>query len=150
MSLNLLDKLERESISLASFSKRAWAFFIDEILISVLFFVIYYEQFSLAQTYEAVMVLASNLLFQMIALKVIYHAFFIWYYGATVGMMLNKIICVNVDILDKPDLSASILRSVVRVFSESCFYLGFVWAFGNHERQTWQDKVAKTVVVNVS
>ena len=59
-----------------------------------------------------------------------------------------KIICIDVYLLDKPKFSVSLLRAIMRIVSENVFFLGFAWAFGNSLLQTWQDKIAKTVVVN--
>ena len=60
-----------------------------------------------------------------------------------------KIVCVDIDLLDKPGLLNSLTRSLVRIISENAFFLGFAWAFSNPLFQTWQDKAAKTVVINV-
>ncbi|MBE2984685.1 RDD family protein [Campylobacter sp. RM9344] len=146
----IIQKLERENISLASFARRIYAFCIDEVLISILFMVIYWDKFAQVTTYEETVLLASALVFQMVVLKIIYQTFFTWYYGASIGKIMMKIICIDVDVLDKPNLAASLSRAAMRVFGEMSFYLGFVWAFGNSARQTWHDKLAKTVVVNVA
>ena len=37
MNTDVVEKLERENISLASFSKRIYAYCVDEVLISILF-----------------------------------------------------------------------------------------------------------------
>ena len=87
---------------------------------------------------------------QFIGLKIIYQAFFTWYYGASLGKIAAKIICVDVGLLDKPSFGASLSRSVVRVISEICLYLGFAWALGNEARQTWHDLAAKTAVIDVA
>ena len=63
-------------------------------------------------------------------------------------MALTKTMCINVEILDKPNLTQSLVRAIFRIVSEACFYLGFAWALSNPARQTWQDKIAKTVVIN--
>lgn len=47
------------------------------------------------------------------------------------------------------NFSAALLRATVRILSEFLFYIGFVWALFDPYKQTWQDKVAKTLVVNV-
>ena len=60
-----------------------------------------------------------------------------------------KIVCVDIDLLDKPSLLNSLTRSLVRIIGENAFFLGFAWAFSNPLFQTWQDKAAKTVVINV-
>ena len=63
--------------------------------------------------------------------------------------MAFKIVCIDAQILDKPSFMASLSRAMMRVVGEVCFYLGFAWAFGNEARQTWHDKIARTVVVDV-
>ncbi|RUT51599.1 RDD family protein [Campylobacter fetus] len=149
MSENLLDKLDRENIEVASINKRLWAYCVDEILISLLFMLAYYNALAKASDdIEVLMLMISNMVFQIALLRVIYQTFFIWYYGATPGKMIFKIICIDTVMLSKPSLQASFLRAIVRVLSEWLFYLGFVWALSNQSRQTWHDKLAKTVVCN--
>jgi len=43
----------------------------------------------------------------------------------------------------------SLLRATVRIFSEMFFYFGFFWAFTNEFKQTWQDKIGRTIVIDV-
>ncbi|MGP1485346.1 MAG: RDD family protein [Campylobacter sp.] len=147
MSQKIIDNLENENIQLASFGKRALAWIVDKILLSVLFYVIYSDKFQ-DLPYEQVVFLASELLVEIVLLDLIYQTFFTWYYGATIGKILMKIVCVDVYLFDKPNLSASFVRAAVRIVSENAFFLGFFWAFSNPLFQTWQDKAAKTVVVN--
>lgn len=64
--------------------------------------------------------------------------------------MALKLACIEVSYLDKPNLGSSFLRAVMRNLSEWAFCLGFLWAFGNEARQTWHDKLAKTVVIDVA
>lgn len=149
MNETLLEKLDRERITLASFDKRVTAFLLDEILVSIIVFIAFWGKFSSVSTdFEQMVLIISSLSVHILLIKFIYHAFFVWYYGATPGKMIVKIRCIDAIMLCSPNLSNSILRSAVRIFSEIAFYLGFAWAFGNKERQTWQDKVAKTVVCN--
>lgn len=82
-------------------------------------------------------------------LKVLYQSFFVWMYGATPGKMVAKIRVMYVYDMDNPSLGYAAIRSVIRVFSESIFYLGFAWALMNPKRESWHDKAAKTLVVNV-
>ena len=149
MNTDVVEKLERENISLASFSKRIYAYCVDEVLISILFMAIYWDAFNTANTYEQVIALVSSLIWQLIVLKILYQTFFTWYYGASLGKMAFKIVCIDAQILDKPSFMASLSRAMMRVVGEACFYLGFAWAFGNEARQTWHDKIARTVVVDV-
>ena len=147
-SEKIIELLEHENITLSSINSRAWAYFVDEILVTFLFAFIYWDTFKLAQTPEATMNLVNSLVSQVILLKVLYHAFFIWYSGATVGKMLFKIKVISIDDFEKPLLFKSILRSFVRIASETIFYLGFLWALFNPTKQTWHDYAAGTLVVN--
>lgn len=143
----ITDKLQRESIELASLSRRALAFFIDDLIINVLFIVIYYPTLQpLFSDAQALINAISALVVQLLALKVLYHTFFIWRFGASIGKMACKIICIDATMLCTPSIWQAFLRACVRLLSEWCFYLGFAWAFGNSARQTWQDKLARTIV----
>ena len=146
--MQIVERLEKEEISLATFAKRIMAFSIDEIIVVFLFMTIYWETLSISTNFDDARNLVLNLFWQINLLKVIYHTFFVWYYGASPGQMITKTMCINVEILDKPNLTQSLVRAIFRIVSEACFYLGFAWALSNPARQTWQDKIAKTVVIN--
>lgn len=150
MNENILDRLERENIKLASFDKRLLAYFIDEIIIAVVFSVTYWNIVSIdTQDFLVALSQIKNFLIQIICIKVLYQTIFIWYYGATLGKIWTKIICIDATMLSKPNLTQSFLRAVMKVVSEALFYIGFIWFFENRERQTWQDKIAQTVVCDV-
>jgi uncharacterized RDD family membrane protein YckC len=145
----ILKKLQYERLTLATINRRSIAFFIDEMIISILFYIIYADSFAKAASLESVIELTNMLFFQVILLKIIYHTFFVWMYGATIGKIFLKIKVVSIDELDNPNLMSSFIRAVVRIVSEFLLYLGFLWAFFDKARQAWHDKAAKTVVVNV-
>ena len=149
MTQEILKKLHRERLTLASINKRSMAFFIDEMIISILFYIIYADSFAKAGSLESVIELTNILFLQVILLKIIYHTFFVWMYGATVGKIFLKIKVVSLDELDNPNLMSSFIRAVVRIVSEFLLYLGFLWAFFDKARQAWHDKAAKTVVIDV-
>lgn len=142
--------LNSKNIKLASINKRALAFLIDEFILGTLFIIIYWDAFSVATSYEQKVLLVSNLFTQFMALKIIYYTFFTWYYGASVGKIIFKITCVDIFSLKKPNFIASLSRAGVKAFGDLSFYIGFIWAFGNVARQTWQDRVSKTVVIDVA
>jgi len=149
LTQEILKKLHRERLTLASINKRSMAFFIDEMIISILFYIIYADSFAKAGSLESVIELTNILFLQVILLKIIYHTFFVWMYGATVGKIFLKIKVVSLDELDNPNLMSSFIRAVVRIVSEFLLYLGFLWAFFDKARQAWHDKAAKTVVIDV-
>ena len=144
----IIEKFERENITLAPFSKRFFAFFIDEILVSFLFVMIYIDSVENSQNIEDTINMINGLVIYVMILKVIYQTFFIWVYGATLGKIFMKIRAVSIDNLENPTIFYSLNRAIVRVISESIFYLGFVWAFMNPKRETWHDRAGKTLVVN--
>lgn len=139
---------DNHNFNIASISKRMVAFTIDELLLSVLFLITYSDYLSQATSQEMVMQLISKLVWQLIFIKVLYHTFFIWMYGATIGKLICKIRCVNEN-AEKPDFKAALMRALVRIVSESLLYVGFFWAYFNPLKQTWHDIVAKTLVVDV-
>ncbi|NOX15999.1 MAG: RDD family protein [Epsilonproteobacteria bacterium] len=144
----IIERFERENISLASIKRRALAYTIDEILISVLFLIIYFGKIPQDASYEETINLLNGLFSYIIFLKIIYQAFFVWAYGATPGKMLLKIRVISTVDLGNPNMIYSINRALIRIVSESLFYMGFLWAFTNPKRETWHDKVAKTLVVD--
>lgn len=150
MRENIIDRLERENIKLASFNKRLFAYCVDELIIAILFSIIYWNIVVIdTQDLLVAMNQIKNFLIQIICIKVLYHTLFIWYYGATLGKIWAKIICIDTTMLSKPNLAQAFVRAVMKLVGEALFYIGFIWFFENKERQTWQDKIARTVVCDV-
>ncbi len=149
MNEEIQRRLDRERLTLATINRRAVAFFLDEMIISILFYIIFADRFANAESMEVLIALINMLFLQVIILKVIYHTFFVWMYGATPGKMLLKIKIVSVEDFEKPSMMNAFIRAVVRIISEMMFYLGFLWAFFDSVNQAWHDKAAKTVVINV-
>ena len=99
---------------------------------------------------EAMMILIkTDLVMPLIVLKVAYHTFFVWYFGATIGKIVAKIRVIDVNSWNKVSLFSSFLRSVGRIFSEMFFYIGFLIGFFNEGRRTFHDITGRTLVVNV-
>jgi len=144
----IIGRFERENITLASIKKRAFAYTIDEILISVLFMIIYFGQIPKDASYIETINLLNGLFSYIILLKIIYQTFFVWAYGATPGKMLMKIRVISTIDLGNPNILYSLNRALIRIVSESLFYIGFLWALTNPKRETWHDKVARTLVVD--
>ena len=144
----LIEKFERENITLAPLKKRALAYLIDEILVSLLFIFIYVDQVPDNATTEETITIINSLVFYVMVLKVVYQTFFVWMYGATLGRIAMKIKVISLGDLENPSLLFSLSRASFRIISESIFYLGFLWAVLNPKRETWHDKVSNTLVVN--
>ncbi len=144
----VIEKFERENITLAPLPKRFLAYFIDEILISFLFVMIYISSIEESQNIEDTISIINGLVIYIMILKMIYQTFFVWMYGATLGKIFMKIRVVSINDLENPTLVYSLNRSIVRIISESIFYIGFIWALMNPKRETWHDKAGRTLVVN--
>lgn len=144
----IIEKFEREDISLAPFVKRLSAYFIDEILVSFLFVMIYINSIESSQNVEDTINMINGLVVYIMLLKVIYQTFFVYMYGATLGKIFMKIKIVSINDLENPTLLFAFLRACVRLISESAFYLGFLWALMNPKKETWHDKAGQTLVVN--
>jgi uncharacterized RDD family membrane protein YckC len=137
-----------DNLELASKSDRFKAFFIDDLLISLIFVVLVWD--SLMNTYnidEMIEILSSHTI-SMVIIKILYQAFFTYIYGATIGKMVTGTILIDDDTLGPISKQSALLRAVSRVLSEP-FYWGFLLAFWTKGIQTFHDKVAKTVVVYV-
>lgn len=145
----IIEKFERENITLATFPKRLFAYIIDEVLVSFLFVMIYINSIETTQSVEDTINMINGLVVYIMILKVIYQTFFIMMYGATIGKIFMKIKVVSINDLENPSLLYSLSRASVRILSESAFYLGFLWALMNPKRETWHDKAGQTLVVNV-
>lgn len=144
----IIERFERENITLATIRRRAFAYTVDEVLISILLTIIFFGKIPQDATYEQTLNLLNSLFSYVILLKIIYQTFFVWYYGATPGKIVFKIRVISTIDLENPSLIYSLNRAIVRIISESLFYVGFLWALTNPKRETWHDKVAKTLVVN--
>jgi uncharacterized RDD family membrane protein YckC len=140
--------LHREGLTLASIKKRSLAFFIDEMLLSFLLIFALWDAFSSAQTTEAIINLTNSFVLEYMMMKIIYQAFFVMQYGATLGKLAVKIRVIEIDTFSNPNVLVSLNRAIFRVISELIFYLGFLWGMLNPSRQAWHDLTAKTLVVN--
>jgi len=128
--------------------KRIGAFIIDDLAISFLFMVIFWSQISSLRTVEEInLFLAENFLIIML-IKVLYHTFFVWQSGMTLGKYAMKIKVVVLQTGLIPPLHTAAARAALRIVSETFFYLGFVMAFFNPMVQTLHDKLTGCVVID--
>jgi uncharacterized RDD family membrane protein YckC len=144
----LIEKFENENLKLASLQKRGLAYMIDEILISVLFSLIYLDQMPSDVSTEELIGIVNSLLGYLVLIKVLYQTFFVWMYGATIGKIAMKIRVIATSDLENPNIAVALSRAAFRIISESLFYLGFIWAYLNPKRETWHDRVANTLVID--
>ena len=148
MNKEIEEILNREELILADTKKRAVAFVIDELLLSFLLIVALWDSFSQAANTEAIIALTNSFVLEYMMMKIIYQAFFVMQYGATIGKIMMKIRVIEIKTLDNPNVIVSLNRAIFRIISEMLFYLGFLWGMMNPSRQTWHDLTAKTLVVN--
>lgn len=149
MNDELEELLHREHIELADIKKRAVAFFIDELLLSMILMIVLWDAFSQATTMEEIIALTNNFVLEYMAMKIIYQTFFVMQYGATLGKIAMKIQVLEIRTLSYPSLLVAFNRAVFRIISEMLFYLGFLWGTFDPLRRTWHDRTAQTLVVNV-
>jgi uncharacterized RDD family membrane protein YckC len=141
-------ELNREGMNIAPFSKRAFSAIIDELLISLLVLFGSWNTLVSQPDTSALIAVLNGMFFMIIGLKIVYQTAFVTMYGATVGKILMKIRVIDAATKSHPTPFISFQRALVRILSESMFYVGFLWAFSGVLRQTWHDLVAKTVVID--
>jgi uncharacterized RDD family membrane protein YckC len=147
---NQSENINTDNLNLASIKSRIKAFVIDDLSITLLVIVILWNQISSSNgDLMATMLIMNEAYLQIIILKFLYQTFFIWYYGATIGKFIAKIRVIDFEDYGKVSLKDSCIRSASRIISESVFYLGFILAYFGDSKQTFHDKLGKTLVVDV-
>ena len=138
------------NLQLASMRSRALAYIIDDLLVTLIIIMIFWESiYAISEDTEALMyLLKAELVTPLIILKIIYHTFFVWYFGATIGKIVAKIRVIDANKWGRVSIFSSFLRAVGRIFSEMFFYVGFLIGFFNDGRKTFHDITGKTLVVN--
>lgn len=69
-------------------------------------------------------------------------------YGQTVGMMILKIKILK-ESSGKVTYQDAILRYFASILSAIALFVGYFWMIWDEKKQTWHDKIAKTVVVKL-
>jgi uncharacterized RDD family membrane protein YckC len=147
--MDLETKLNREGFTPSTFSKRVYAYTIDELLISLIIFVAFYDKFmSVADNFVKLIEVTQSMIIYFIILKTLYHTIFIHLYGKTIGKMVARIRAIDIYLFDNPSLGESFIRAFLRNFDEMFFYLGMLYALTNPFTQTIHDKFSKVVVIN--
>ena len=138
------------NLQLASMRSRALAYIIDDLLVTLIIIMIFWESiYAISADTDAMMyLLKAELVTPLIILKIIYHTFFVWYFGATIGKIVAKIRVIDANEWGRVSIFSSFLRAVGRIFSEMFFYIGFLIGFFNEGRKTFHDITGKTLVVN--
>lgn len=141
--------VDTSNLQLASIGARTKAFIIDDLSITLLVLLILWDKISAANGDLLIVMNIMNAAFvQIIIIKFLYQTFFIWYYGATIGKFVAKIRVIDFDNYGKVSLVNSAIRSAGRIVSEAVFYIGFLVANYTESKQTFHDKIGKTLVIN--
>jgi uncharacterized RDD family membrane protein YckC len=144
------------SYRISSIGKRTTAYFIDDILVSLLLFVIFYDQLLTiymglqnSTDFTPIVNFLEHNSVVFILLRMVYQTFFVWQSGMTVGKRFLKIKVIELEKGEKPQFQVALLRASLRIISDSIFYLGYILAYFNPLVQTLHDKLAKTIVVEL-
>ena len=137
-------------LQLASMRSRATAFVIDDLLVTAIILIIFWNNImAVSHDMNAMMYfMKTDLVMPLIFLKLVYQTVFVWYYGATIGKIITKIRVIDTNNWGRVSLFSALFRSVGRIFSEMFFYIGFLIGFFNDGRKTFHDLTGKTLVVN--
>lgn len=149
MNEEIFNLLDREQLILSTKQKRFAAFMIDEVILSVIWLSVIWDAFSGLESIEDKVLLINSYVLEFMALKIVYHTFFVMQYAASPGKIIMKIRILDLQIVSNPSFLCAFNRATVRVVSEIFFYAGFIWGLLDPTRQTWHDKTARTVVVDV-
>lgn len=145
------------SLQIASMPKRMMAFVIDDIVVSIFFVVIFYDQIMMLMSEisvvdqsaaEAMNVFVQQNILVFFAIKTLYHAVLVWQSGMTLGKYAVKIKVIDYQTEHIPSFVKALLRALLRVFSELFFYVGFMLAFFTPLRQAFHDKFSNCVVID--
>jgi uncharacterized RDD family membrane protein YckC len=145
--MNIEEKLYIEEKQIASLTQRIIAMSVDDLLISFLVVIAFYDKFSSVKTYEEAVILTDSLFFYILIAYTLYHWIFVSLYGKTIGKVLMKIEVIDIETFDKPDFFRSFIRSVVRNFDEMFFYLGMLYAIFDPYNRAIHDIIGKCVVI---
>lgn len=141
--------MNTDNLELASIRSRAMAFVIDDFLITFIIILMYLDNISNAgNDLMSVLIVMNEFVWQILFLKFIYQTFFVWYYGATIGKIITKIRVVDYNSFGRVSIFTAMTRSVLRLVSEMFFYIGFIFGFFSEGRQTFHDKLGRTLVIN--
>jgi uncharacterized RDD family membrane protein YckC len=129
----------------ANFGQRLVAFLIDLVIIIVALGIVIAVAFAISETLGVVAYLLA------IVAGYLYYAYFEGSpSGQTPGKKAVKIRVIDFNTGGPLGFGRGLIRGVARIPSQFLCYLGYLWMLWDHEKQTWHDKLASTVVVPVS
>lgn len=140
---------EFDEYQVATTRKRAVAFFIDDIIVSLFLIVIFFNQLSAIKDPAGLAPFLQDNILAFMLLRIIYQTVFVWQTGMTLGKIVMKIRVVDIDTAMPPSFAMALLRAGFRIVSESVFYIGYLMAYFNPLVQTLHDRFARTIVVEM-
>lgn len=120
----------------SGFWRRAGAFVLDEIIIAVV-----------GSVLAGVSGDNGAIGWLNVVLGIAYFSIFEGTTGQTIGGMAARVRVVDADSGAIIGISRAIVRNIARILSGLVFGLGYLWMLWDPRKQTWHDKIAKTVVV---
>lgn len=136
-------------MNIAPIRKRLMSFAIDDIVMSFFVLIIFYDQLIGITSTETLSTFLEDNFLAIVLIKVIYHWILVWQNGMTMGNYVMKIKVVDENSAEGLNAFMALSRAILRVFSESVFYIGFLFAFFSPKRQTLHDKLTNAVIVDV-
>jgi len=128
--------------------RRIGAFIIDDFVVGFLLIAIFWSQLEGLKDIESLNAFVNANFYTIVGVKVIYHTLFVWQGGKTLGKYLTRMQVVTLENGTIPTFDKALMRALVRVVSETLFYLGFVLAFFLPTVQTLHDKLSGCVVID--
>lgn len=149
MSENDTNNIDTNNLELASINSRVKAFIIDDLLITFVVAIMLWDQIAnVSDDFGAMLLMLNQYAIPVMVLKFLYQSFFVWYYGATLGKMAAKIRVIDYYSFGRVSFVNALIRSFGRLISEMFFYIGFIIGFFTQGRQTFHDKIGRTLVIN--
>ncbi len=135
-------------MKIAPIRKRILSFVIDDIVLSIFVLVIFYDKLTDITDMETMSAFMADNFLAIILIKVLYHWMLVWQNGMTIGKYIMKIKVIDESSGERLNIFMALNRSMLRILSESIFYIGFLFAFFSSKVQTFHDKFTNAVVVD--
>ncbi|MBD3798188.1 MAG: RDD family protein [Campylobacterales bacterium] len=136
-------------MNIAPIRKRILSFVIDDIVLSLFVLVIFYDKLTDITDMETMSAFMADNFLAIMLVKVLYHWILVWQNGMTMGNYIMKIKVIDESSGERPNVFMALNRSMLRILSESIFYIGFLFAFFSSKLQTFHDKFTNAVVIDV-
>lgn len=147
--------LDRENLQLSSVKKRFLALVLDELIFIVLIFlsiVVGQETQTNPANFDTAYVEMVEKIAKMATLLniviVAYETLFVYLYGATPGKIWQRIYIIKTQDFSRLSFFDALVRAISKQLNRYIFYFGFFLVFVGEFRQTLQDRIAKTIVVD--